>query len=550
MEQVTQTLAWNWNRTWGASHQQAIVMGKGVDVVHLNIEPKMGRFLKSIVVVAVVMVTLGSVYCAANQSGESTWVDWQLVIGVAGLKSTDWATVWFPVPPSYELQKVVSSNFNPASGTVLLDTSYGNRMASWRTQAHSISHFVQELEVSLLRRQWKIDPERVGEYSGAEPGVERYLDPAEHIQSDHNEIVAAARNIVGSETNPYLAAKKILAFVWSYGIRGSEPSGDALSVLRTRKGQCGAYAFLFVALSRAAGIPARPVSGIAYLKSGRSTSVQGTGGGVNGYHIWCEIYLQNYGWVPVDATRNSIGSLDGDRLVLSVGSDIPLGREGVSVPWFHIPIASLDEWPSDDYTQIGSLFCLHVSEGHKSVFTGQSCLEQLAAGQSLGRSNQVVPSERLVAERSIIVDGEVRGDWAGIEPIWIDTDWRRQPIEGADIRALYVTVSDGLLYCRLDLVDGRPKHRNILYSVYVRPPEWPNGPQYALQYCDGRATFYDPNGPSRSITASVGAIVEMAVPLEWLGNLSQAKISGETRPAGDSWDNRYDDTPRVAIVLP
>ncbi len=63
---------------------------------------------------------------------------------------------------------------------------------------------------------------------------------------------------------------------------------NALSVLTDRRGDCNEHAQLFVALTRALGIPSRVASGVAYLN------------GKFYFHAWAEVYLGS--WVAVDPT--------------------------------------------------------------------------------------------------------------------------------------------------------------------------------------------------------------------------------------------------------
>jgi len=61
---------------------------------------------------------------------------------------------------------------------------------------------------------------------------------------------------------------------------------SAVQVLETRVGDCNEHAVLFVALARAAGLPARTVAGLVPV------------GGRFYYHAWAEVYLGD--WVAVD----------------------------------------------------------------------------------------------------------------------------------------------------------------------------------------------------------------------------------------------------------
>lgn len=63
---------------------------------------------------------------------------------------------------------------------------------------------------------------------------------------------------------------------------------SALQVLRSRTGDCNEHTQLFVALARAAGIPARTAAGLAYVD------------GKFYYHAWPEVLLND--WVAVDPT--------------------------------------------------------------------------------------------------------------------------------------------------------------------------------------------------------------------------------------------------------
>ncbi|HXV17109.1 MAG TPA: transglutaminase-like domain-containing protein, partial [Gemmatimonadaceae bacterium] len=84
---------------------------------------------------------------------------------------------------------------------------------------------------------------------------------------------------------------------------------SALQVLRARGGDCNEHAQLFVALARAAGIPARVDAGLAYID------------GKFYYHAWPEIFLHD--WVAVDPTFGQFPA-DAAHLRFTIGG---LGRQ-------------------------------------------------------------------------------------------------------------------------------------------------------------------------------------------------------------------------------
>jgi hypothetical protein len=56
-----------------------------------------------------------------------------------------------------------------------------------------------------------------------------------------------------------------------------------------------------VALCRAAGIPARIQAGFTFNNVGET---------LKDGHMWAEYYLENYGWIPVDATWQQFNTID------------------------------------------------------------------------------------------------------------------------------------------------------------------------------------------------------------------------------------------------
>jgi len=66
----------------------------------------------------------------------------------------------------------------------------------------------------------------------------------------------------------------------------------APTVLARGNGSCSEYTFVYIALCRAAGLPARYVGSV--VVRGDDASMDDV------FHRWAEVYLPNYGWVPVD----------------------------------------------------------------------------------------------------------------------------------------------------------------------------------------------------------------------------------------------------------
>lgn len=133
-------------------------------------------------------------------------------------------------------------------------------------------------------------------------------------------------------------------------------TGDVFTLLGKPGGKCADIHSMFVALARAAGVPAREVFGIRMGKKEREDVT-------NEQHCWAEFYLPGYGWVPVDPVdvRKAMltenlkpgdpkaieyracywGGIDPYRVKLSVGRDLTLNplQPGGPVNYLMYPFA-------------------------------------------------------------------------------------------------------------------------------------------------------------------------------------------------------------------
>ena len=137
-----------------------------------------------------------------------------------------------------------------------------------------------------------------------------FLDDEPLLESNSPEIRTLAQRLRGTETDPRVVAERING--WAYdSLRKEITVGvpSALGTLRTRVGDCNEHTQLFVALARAAGIPARVAAGLAYLD------------GKFYYHAWPEVWLER--WVAVDPTFGQFPA-DASHLRFTIGG---LGRQ-------------------------------------------------------------------------------------------------------------------------------------------------------------------------------------------------------------------------------
>ena len=128
-----------------------------------------------------------------------------------------------------------------------------------------------------------------------------YLKPSRHIPVT-NATRQLASSIVGSETNPLLAARKLYDWVLEnieYWVKDpankkASPVGDAEYCLTTKTGNCTDFHSLYTSLARSAGIPTRMVYGSLAKPTLKGVDKD------QSYHCWPETYIGGLGWISND----------------------------------------------------------------------------------------------------------------------------------------------------------------------------------------------------------------------------------------------------------
>ncbi len=150
------------------------------------------------------------------------------------------------------------------------------------------------------------------------------------VQSADPRITALCGQVLsGVGANPYRQARVLYDYLIDTYTLLPETRGGEISVfdmLETGAGDAYDFTLLYCMLLRAAGIPCMPLGGIL-IDSSLAASA----------HWWCEFYLEEFGWVPVDIALGAglpfdgplpqeqpardfyFGSVDAQRVVFSRG---------------------------------------------------------------------------------------------------------------------------------------------------------------------------------------------------------------------------------------
>jgi hypothetical protein len=127
--------------------------------------------------------------------------------------------------------------------------------------------------------------------AGAAPPA-RYLEPTLAAPSNEQRFVELARSVAGDAVGAQAQVARLLAWIDANIAKEAVDGFSAVDVLRERRAECQGHAYLFAALARALGLPARVMNGLVYSPQ--------HGGFL--YHTWNEVWIEGAGWRPVDAT--------------------------------------------------------------------------------------------------------------------------------------------------------------------------------------------------------------------------------------------------------
>ena len=205
--------------------------------------------------------------------------------------------LWIPYAVSDQQQTVtdvkVSGDF--ASSAVYTDKANGTPIlyAQWNKDAKSRS-LVYSFTVQREEIQMK-------NLSGKEPAWNRadyadYLKPTS-LGPVGGEVRKLADSIVKGKKTVLEKAKAV--YDWTCENMYRDPAtvgcgkGDVCELLKKPGGKCTDISSVYVALARAAGVPAREVFG---LRLGKKAEEDIT----TWQHCWVEFFLPGTGWVPVD----------------------------------------------------------------------------------------------------------------------------------------------------------------------------------------------------------------------------------------------------------
>lgn len=212
-----------------------------------------------------------------------------------------------------------------------------NKIALWKN-----SDYVGfEFNIELINKSISDFKANAPEFISSD--VHKRFIKSERFMEQTEEIMDLSNNITSGCSSDFEKARSI--FYWQ--IQNMKQCGKvitgpgAINAYNDLDGNCGSFVSLFVTLCRCQKIPARIIMGGLALKNS------------TGYHAWAEVYLNDYGWIPVDSSiANSLkdrkyefasegfpiepnfyfGGISDRSIVFSEGMNFNLKEIGLSIP--------------------------------------------------------------------------------------------------------------------------------------------------------------------------------------------------------------------------
>jgi hypothetical protein len=207
--------------------------------------------------------------------------------------------IYLAVPRDLASQKILGGPTFEPKPTEFVTDRWGQKIAHFHFENVPAGEFItatMKVDVRLFKTRFFLVPEKVGDLAQIPEEIKKeYLvDGSKYCLTDPC-ICKTSKEIVGGETNCYEIARKIFEYLHDK-VRYEMTDGwdTAPKILERGTGSCSEFSVAFIALCRAAGLPARYVGSVVVRKDDASSDTV--------FHRWPEIYLPNYGWVPFDAS--------------------------------------------------------------------------------------------------------------------------------------------------------------------------------------------------------------------------------------------------------
>ncbi len=248
----------------------------------------------------------------AQSAPAAGWKTYEVTTRVEVLKPVGMTRIWLPTPLTEDTayHRTISNSWQAEGGKAAqsVDSKYGAGTV-W-AEFEPGTKPVLVLTSRFATRDAAVDLSRPGTMKAEDPAVlARYLGATDMmpINGKVKELSTSIMKDSGAKTDVE-KARAIYEWIAENTYRDAKTrgcgTGDVGFMIENKLygGKCADLNALYVTLARAEGVPARDVYGVRVAASAMGYGSLGKGGGdvTKAQHCRAEVYLQGYGWVPVD----------------------------------------------------------------------------------------------------------------------------------------------------------------------------------------------------------------------------------------------------------
>ena len=311
------------------------------------------------------------------------WRTFEVTTRAEVLKPAGETKVWLPAAliQNAPFQKTVSNRFSADGGKARMVESKQPGLGIVVATFPSDVKPVLTLTSQVALKNYSVDLSKPGPARPLAPAeLKYYLQPHKYIPTDGIVKTTATEITKGANTD---VEKARAIYEWIVDNTFRDPKvrgcgrGDISVLLNTGYlgGKCADLSALYVGLARASGLPARDVYGIRVAKSELGYKSLGASSEkvTKAQHCRAEVYLTEFGWVPVDpadvrkvvleeppgnrplsdemvtsARKRLFGSWEMNWMAYNFAQDVELpGSGGTTLPFLMYPQAQTGEGTLD-----------------------------------------------------------------------------------------------------------------------------------------------------------------------------------------------------------
>jgi transglutaminase-like putative cysteine protease len=267
-------------------------------------------FLRSAGIVSAGLAFPRAARLFAEGAAPDRWRTFEITTRVEILKPAGTTRIWLPAPLIAEtpFQRTLANRYKAEGGVARMIGVKADAMGIVAAEFPAGVKPILALTSRVVTKNYDVDLSARGKAPNENAAELRYCLRATHLLPTDGIVKSTAMEITKGAKTDLDKARAIYGWIVENTFRDPKTPGCGLGDIRFMLeskdlgGKCADLNALYVGLARASGLPARDVYGIRVGKSGLGYKSLGTASEnvSKAQHCRAEVYLTDYGWVPVD----------------------------------------------------------------------------------------------------------------------------------------------------------------------------------------------------------------------------------------------------------